>query len=310
MELRRFGRTELRVSPLAFGGAEIGLLELGVDEVERLLGTVLDSGINVIDTAAMYRESEALIGRAVADRRDEYVLISKCGPKDREFGEPAWSPELIHRSIDRSLRDLRTDHLDGMLLHSCEAEVLDQGDAWAAMLEARDAGKVRHVGYSGDNDAAYFATQLPELSLIQTSVNLFDQANLDRVLPACAAADVGVMAKRSIGNAAWKPPASQPGGYASYAAEYRRRFERMDLDPVALGMPDNGGGSWVELALRFTLAQPPVHTAVVGTTNPDHVRSNVTCVERGGLEDETCGRIRSSFASAAAADERPWPGER
>ena len=78
MEKRAFGKTGLEVSVLGFGGAPIGVLETGQDQVTRLLNLLLDRGVNVIDTAAGYRGSEEAIGQAVGHRRDEFVLISNA----------------------------------------------------------------------------------------------------------------------------------------------------------------------------------------------------------------------------------------
>src|SRR5438552_545201 len=115
MERRTFGRTGLQVSAIGFGGGPIGFVEADRTRVVRMLNLVLDAGVNVIDTAAAYRESESLIGEAIGHRRAEYVLVSKCGRADDEIqGEP-WSADLITRTVDRALRRLRTDHLDVML---------------------------------------------------------------------------------------------------------------------------------------------------------------------------------------------------
>ena len=82
--------------------------------------------MNVIDTAVMYRESEWLIGEAIGHRRDEYVLISKCGRESDDIDAPAWSAENVKIAVDRSLKIMGTDRLDVMLLHSCEMEDLKQ----------------------------------------------------------------------------------------------------------------------------------------------------------------------------------------
>jgi len=115
-----FGRTGLQVSPLGFGAAPIGFLKTERERVAAILNLLLDSGANVIDTAASYEGSEEVIGEAVGRRRGEYVLVSKCGTKAPDIDAPAWSAELVSRTVDRALRRLRTDHLDVMLLHSCD----------------------------------------------------------------------------------------------------------------------------------------------------------------------------------------------
>jgi len=304
------GRTGLSVSPLGFGGAEIGLLERPKPEVDRLLNSILDLGINVIDTAAMYASSEALIGETISDRRDDFVLISKCGTEVDDRDAPAWSPELITYSVDRSLRLLKAEHLDVMFLHSCSLDVLREGDALEALIRARDEGKIRFVGYSGDNEAAAYAASLADIEVIETSINLCDQANIDHVLPRCVKKDLGVVVKRPIANAAWRNLADQPGMYQNYAKTYTERLSRMGISPGDLGFDGDPAEVWPEIALRFTLTQQGVHCAIIGTTNPEHVKANIEATEKGPLPNEAVEKIRDAFQRAQAdAPDAPWTGQ-
>src|SRR3954468_17522256 len=190
-----FGKTGLAVSPLGFGAAPIGYLDTDRQRVAKILNLLLDSGVNLIDTAANYPGAEEAIAATVGGRRDQFVVVSKCGTKLPDLDEPAWSAANVTKTVDRSLRRLNTDRLDVMLLHSCDQGTLRKGEALGALVKARDAGKVRFVGYSGDNEAAEYAASLPDVAVVQTSINLADQSNIDRVLPAARAHDVGVMAK-------------------------------------------------------------------------------------------------------------------
>src|SRR5689334_24508886 len=98
MEQRTFGRTGLKVSVLGFGAAPIGYLATDRQRTEKILNFLLDHGVNLIDTAASYKNSEEVIGDSIAKRRDQYILVSKCGQKvegvDGVDGED-WSPDLI-----------------------------------------------------------------------------------------------------------------------------------------------------------------------------------------------------------------------
>src|SRR5205085_11440205 len=89
MEMRTFGKTGLKVAPLGFGGGEIGFEGVTQDIAGKLLNEALDAGLNVIDTAECYMDSEELIGRAVAQRRKDYHLFTKTGHPDG-FAEPKW----------------------------------------------------------------------------------------------------------------------------------------------------------------------------------------------------------------------------
>lgn len=303
----KFGKTGLAVSVLGFGAAPVGFLQTDRERVARMLNLMLDAGVNLIDTAANYEGAEEVIADTVGHRRAEFVLVSKCGTKLPDLDERAWSPELVTKTVDRSLRRLKTDRLDVMLLHSCDLRTVQRGDVLEALVRARDAGKVRFAGYSGDNDAATYAAALPDVAVLETSVNIVDQLNVDTVLPAAARHDVGVLAKRPIANAAWKDLDAQPGMYKSYAKTYTERLAKTALNPADLGFDGPPDQAWPELALRFTLSQPGVHCAIIGTTNLENAKANLAAAEEGPLPPEVVRRIRDAFRKADPKGE--WVGQ-
>ena len=136
MDRTVLGKTDLSVSRLGFGAAPIGFLSTPQGQVNKLIAMLLDEGVNLFDTAAMYIDAENKLGEALEGRRDEAVLVSKCGTKDAGLPAEEWSAELITASIDRSLERLKTDHLDLTLLHSCDLDVLQQGEAVEALIKA------------------------------------------------------------------------------------------------------------------------------------------------------------------------------
>ncbi len=140
MEKHTFGKTDMRASMLGFGSYKMSGRPGGstVEEVDRLLGWILDAGVNVIDTAECYGQSEELIGRAVGHRRGDFYLFTKCG-HSAGLDQPDWSPRLLERSIERSLHRLRTDYLDLVQLHSCSRELLIRGDVIGVLQRARAA---------------------------------------------------------------------------------------------------------------------------------------------------------------------------
>jgi len=293
---------------LGFGSGPVGFLGESIERTGKVLNLLLDEGVNLIDTAACYPNSETLIGSTVGHRRDDYVLVTKCGHDVEGIDAPKWSAKLVQASVDRSLRSLRTDYLDVVLLHSCSREILERGEVTAALVKAREAGKIRFIGYSGDNETAAYAVHLPEIAVLETSISICDQANIDTVLSSAVAKDVGVLAKRPMANAAWKSADNQRGFYRSYAEPYAKRLAAMSLDPAALGFIDDEEGGFARLALRFTLSVPGVHSALAGTTSPENARANLQSADEGPLAPETYESVRRAFEKARDASSSAWPG--
>ncbi|RYX82333.1 aldo/keto reductase [bacterium] len=303
-----FGKTGLSVSALGFGAAPIGLLKTEQDKVASIVNTLLDMGVNLIDTAAGYAGSEEALGNAVGHRRDEYILVSKCGRKSDDLPGEDWSPEVITATVDRALRRLKTNHLDVMLLHSCGLDVLQKGEALEALVKARDAGKIRFAGYSGDNETVAYSAALPDIAVIETSINLVDQANIEGLLPLTREYGIGVIAKRPVANAAWKSLDDQPGFYRDYAKTYHDRFKMMGLKLESLGLGEEVT-DWAQVALRYTLSQEGVHTAIIGTTNPDNAQSNIEAANQGPLPKEALQKINDAFKEGQGLADETWKAQ-
>jgi aryl-alcohol dehydrogenase-like predicted oxidoreductase len=273
METRTLGKTGLQVSRLGAGLAEIGFGLTFTQEAKaaRVLSAALDGGITFLDTAACYDISEELIGRTVAHRRQEYVLATKCGHVTGGYQGKEWTAQTVKDSIDRSLVRLQTDYVDLVQLHSCEVDVLERGDVIQPLLDAKQAGKTRFVGYSGDNEAAEWAIESGLFDTLQTSFNLVDQRARTRLFPKTKARGMGIIAKRPIANGAWGASQSP----SDYADTYFARFQEMAaLGPIP-GAPKNR----FLLSLGFAFAHDDVGVFIVGTHNPRHMRVNLGWVE-------------------------------
>lgn len=307
MQTHPLGRTGFQVSVLGFGSAPVGYLKTDQDRAGQVMNQLLDAGVNLIDTAASYPGSEQLIAKTVGHRRKNFVLVSKCGSKvEGVTGEP-WSESLILQTVDRSLKNLQTDVLDVMLLHSCGLDVLKKGEAIGALAKARHAGKIKFVGYSGDNEAVAWAAAHPDIAVIETSINLTDQVNIEGVLPIARKNNVGVLAKRPIANASWKDLSQQQGLYQNYAKTYHERFKAMGLKPTDLGFADES--AWPEIALRFCISHPGVHCATIGTTNPANAAANIAYANKGPLTENVVKKIRDAFQDAEKSSGQKWTGQ-
>ncbi len=298
METRQFGKTDMRVSVIGLGGVEISGVSL--TDVEQVIGSALDAGVNVIDTAASYGDSEDLIGRAVAGRRSEYFLFTKCGQNvgDELPDLPDWDPRLIEASIDRSLRRLRTDHLDLLQLHSCSLDVLRKGDVIKVLEKAKREGKTRYIGYSGDNEDARYAIHTGAFDTLQTSINIADQQEIDFTLPAAIERNMGIIAKRSIAEGAWLNPTMDKN---DYAYPYWERLQILSYDFLK-GSPADSTAT----ALRFTLSVPGVAVAIVGTTNVEHLQQNIDMLAADNLSQDEFNAIRATWEERA---DQHWLGQ-
>jgi hypothetical protein len=273
------GRTGLKVSRLGVGLVEIGRhLKLDdVDEAGRLLNAALDNGINFLDTAECYDVSEELVGRAVSHRRSEYVLATKAGHVAGGYSGEPWAAQTIKDSIDRSLTRMKTDYVDLIQVHAYDIAGPAPEEAVQAVLDAKQAGKARFVGYSQENEAAEWAIGTGAFDTLQTAFSLVDQRARYKLLGLAKAKDMGVIAKRPIANAVWGRVKVDPESYYStdgVAGQLLERANSMMAQGPIEGAPDNA----IELALGFVLAHPEIDTAIVGTCDPAHMLSNIDIV--------------------------------
>jgi aryl-alcohol dehydrogenase-like predicted oxidoreductase len=288
----QLGSTGVEVSALGYGAMELRGPPRGpaLDDAAagRVLNAVLDGGITLIDTSIDYGRSEELIGRYLADRRDEYFLASKCGCLLEQPADATppfrhdFSAANVRAGVEQSLRRLRSDRLDLVQVHmSPSRQQMDADGTVAAMIELRDEGKVRFLGMSGT---------LPELPE-QIEMGVFDvfqipysavQRDHEELIAQAAAAGAGVLIR---GGAARGGPAEDKGwtkappiGVGGERAQ--DRWESSQIDELLDGM------SRLESFLRFTLSHPGLSSTIVGTSNPDHLASNLAIAAKGPLPSE------------------------
>lgn len=200
MEKRQLGKTGLELSIVGFGGFH--LIEIGSKEAEYLLNSYLDRGGNYIETAAGYGDgnSERKIGRAVSKRRDDFVLATKCDVRDAKGAEAM---------IDRSLKNLQTDHVDVLFMHGVQTHeelerVLGKDGEIEAAEKARAAGKVRFIAISGHGRQPVLKEAVGRypFDVLMTGFNYFDRFNFPDVetglIDACRKQGVGLLGMKSL----------------------------------------------------------------------------------------------------------------
>jgi aryl-alcohol dehydrogenase-like predicted oxidoreductase len=289
VKTRALGTTGLAVSIVGLGAGPLGDARLGDDEARRLVAHALDLGVTLFDTARSYGVSEERLGRLLGARRKDVVLATKGGYG--ADGAADWTPEAIRIGIEAALGRLRTDYLDVFFLHSCPLHTLVREDLLGELGRAKDAGKIRAAGYSGDADELGWAVSSGRFDVVECSVSVFDRDALDALARAGPA--IGAVAKRSLANAPWRfegPPDRHD------VRVYWDRMRALGIEPSPLG--------WPELATRFSAHAPGVASALVGTSRGENLAAAVEAAGRGPLDGPTLARLDAAWAAHGAG----WRG--
>lgn len=286
-----FGNTGIQITPLGFGAGLIGDASIPQKDVESILNSLLDFGINFIDTARGYGLSEERIGKYLGHRRSEYILSTKVGYDIP--GYENWTYDIIIASIENALNLLQTDYIDIVHLHSCELYILKSGEVIEALEKVKEEGKVKFIAYSGENEELDFAVNSNRFDSIQTSVNICDQCDIETLIPEAKQKGMGIIAKRPLANAPWRYK-ELPSGL--YVEEYWKRWITMNLE---FDLP------WDEIALRFTAFSANADTCIVGTTKESNLKRNIKIIEKGPLPDNIVSEIKNAFK----ANDDNWSGQ-
>lgn len=285
IERRSYG--PLTIFPLAFGAGHIGDPEQDDQAIGQLLNQAVDLGINLFDTALSYGLSEDRIRRHLGPRRHEVLLSTKVG-----YGVPGhedWTPGCIAAGIDQALRNMGTDHIDIVHLHSCPRQMLESGSVIEPLLAAVDAGKIRMAAYSGDNDALAWAVDSGRFHGVQASFSVVDRANQETLRRAIESKK-GVLVKRPLLNAVWRYT-DRPE-----APDHQTYWDRWQ----ALALPDFDLPP-AEVALRF--ANDRTHgILLVGTTKVTNLQKSIDALARGPLDDSILKVLDERWQAAGG-----WP---
>ncbi len=243
---RRLGKTDLMVSIIGFGAIKLPLIDK--DTSSAILNRALDLGINFVDTARGYGDSEEKIGLAISDRRNEFYISTKS---------TARTYEEMKRDIEISLKNLKTDYIDLYLCHNLRYpedydRVMGPDGALRALKEAKEEGVIGHIGFSCHrfHETMERGIKSGEFEVIMVSYNILnDELVEESILPLAKEMDVGVIAMKPLA-----------GGFlASPPPELTEKIK----------IPIN-----VETALRFILSNDAVTTAIPGMMRIEEVEEN------------------------------------
>ena len=300
---RALGRAGPRVTVVGYGAWGIGGGMWGAPDDTtslRALELAIASGVNLIDTALAYgpHHSERLVGRAVRRAGEQVLVATKVPPKNLRWpagpgvsAQDAFPAAHVRQCVERSLTNLGTDAIDLLQFHVWRDEWLHQGDWQEVILSLRDEGKIRSFGVSANDHepgGALAAASSGLIDTVQVIYNIFEQAPRDDLLPACAKAGTGVIARVPFDEGALTGRLSTaefpPGDFrSSYFGGGRMRqvHERVAAIAADLGI---GLEDLADLALRFAFSHPAVACVIAGMRSPENVARNVASAARGVLE--------------------------
>ncbi|MDT0341548.1 aldo/keto reductase [Streptomyces litchfieldiae] len=293
MHYRKLGNTGLSVSEIGYGAWGIGKsawVGATEDESVRALNRALDLGVNFIDTARGYGESERIVGRVVRAHAGENILVAtKVPPRNDNWPAPdgldpaeTFPGDHIRQSLETSLRASGLDHFDVLQFHVWSDEWVGRGDWLETVADLKQAGKIRHFGVSindhqPDNALALVATG--QVDTVQVIYNIFDQAPAERLLPACAEHGVGVIVRVALdeGGLTGRVTADTTFPEGDWRAWYFRGDRPHEVERrVAAIVADLGiaPDEIAETALRYVLSSPAVSTVIPGMRTVRNVERN------------------------------------
>jgi|SRR5680860_164019 len=296
MEKRHFGKTGFMTTPIAFGAMRITANKKGISET---LLDALEKGINFIDTARNYGESERIVGATLKEWNGERPFIAtKVKPRDitnwRFFVplEEQFTPESITESVETSLKTLGVDCLDLVQLHQWYYLWVQRPEWLETLKKLQAQGKVRYIGVSAqdhEHDAVLKLIDENIVDAVQLFLNAFESRPFVSAVPLGEQREVGIIARCIYDHSG----SLAAGGNRKLLArdvklsnaspelvtEFIHRIERLKNDVCGNGM------TLSELAVRFALSRPGVSNVAASMSSPKRVDQAIGAANKGPLPD-------------------------
>jgi len=310
MKYRKLGNSGIDVSVIGHGTWQMGNDFFGeVDEAAAIkaIHASMDSGVNLIDTAAGYGpdgDAEKVVGRALEGRRDKAVLATKLGIL-RFYGQyvKCLDPNVMRAELENSLRRLKTDYIDLYQIHWPDYNNGIEG-ALHEMVKMKAEGKIRAIGVSNFTTAEIqTAIDIADIASVQPPLSMLNRSSIENgVIPFCAQKNLGVLSYGSLGGGilAGKAEALPTEGKELRAAFYGYYAEPMLSKCRALleylkGIAASHGATVAEVSINWALAQNGVTAALIGAVDPLKAAANARAAS-WSLSREEVGGIEAEYA--------------
>ena len=301
MQYRTLGRTGIQVSPYALGALMFATsMGNAPEDSARIIHKALDAGLNFIDTADAYGDSEDVVGKALEGRRDDVVLATKFSrPIGQGPNHQGASRRWIITAVENSLRRLRTDHLDLYQLHRPDAHT-DIEETLAALTDLIRSGKIRAIGASQTpasdivqaqwvaerRGLARFHTEQPAYSLLNRGIER-------EILPTLERFGMGALVWGPLGQGllTGRVRKNQPNDLRRAGLfQHLQDERRLDVVEKLIPLAAEAGLPMTHLAMAFTIAHPGVTSALIGVRTMDHLDALLTGLDVT-LTDDVLDRI-------------------
>jgi aryl-alcohol dehydrogenase-like predicted oxidoreductase len=315
MHYRTLGRTGLRVSIIGLGTmVHAGHFGPMTDsESNSAIEAAIELGVNLIDTSDAYGAgySETLLGNTLKGRRDKVILATKGGNimAGPDRGKRNFSRAYIGRVLEESLQRLHTDYIDLYQLHNPTVEVIERGEVWELLEQAKKEGKIRHYGVSINTmEEGIAAVKAGRSDTIQVEYNLLMQEPADQIFPLAEEAHVGIIARVPLrrGLLTGKmTPADQKRFQGedvrarSFAGDvFQKELEKVERLRFLVHGPVKSLG---QAAIAFCLSQPAVSVTIPGARNDQQMRENAAAAELD-IPPDHLARARALWRSGFAKE--------
>jgi aryl-alcohol dehydrogenase-like predicted oxidoreductase len=316
MEYRQLGRTDMRVSAISFGAWAIGGSWGDVDDETsmRALHAAVDAGTNFIDTADVYGDgrSERLVARLRRERPLETIHVAtKAGRRLPAQTVEGYSRENLTAWVERSLQNLETEAIDLLQLHCPPFDLIRREEVFGVLDDLVAAGKLRYYGVSVETvEEALASMRHPNVQTVQIIFNLFRLKPAERVLPAAATRNVGILARVPLASGLLT---GKLRADTVFAPDDHRRFNRegqaFDKGETLSGVPYEAGLAAVEelrpfvppgatpsqLALRWILMFDGVTCAIPGARTESQARENAAAAGLPALSPDTMAALAAVY---------------
>jgi aryl-alcohol dehydrogenase-like predicted oxidoreductase len=298
MQTITLGRTGLSVSRLGLGGLFVASFATGADSANEAIQAAFDVGVNYLDTAPTYGDSEEVLGRTLAAEKRPLVLSTKLGGRPVPF-DPR-DKKALRASFEESLRLLKRDAVDILMVH--EPDRPGQYDWWTdwrdlngPVLELLDdlkkEGLVKHTGLGGTTTSGMaHLCRSGKFDVVLTAFNyslLWREAALE-VFPAAREQNMGIIVGSPLHQGAlsrrFDDVINDPDVYW-LSKPRREQFQKLYafLDECGIPLP--------ELGLRFVISNPDVHCVLMGARSAEEVRQNAAAIDKGPLPEGVLARL-------------------